>query len=155
MLKPEQQTVPLVYSFTIAQAFSVVKPFRSLFFRKIAGFLDFFHPPPRHTLGIYPRNIYLHYFFNKILIPLALHENRFFRKSNSFPSVALSSFSRRRRGPIRITSIAYSSVLPIFYLLFCRPYCFRSKSKFFPFPIHFFPSRDYNQKRIEKEFKGA
>lgn len=138
-MKPEQQSVPLVYSFTIAQGFSVVKAFRLLFFRKIAEFLDFFRPPSRHTLGFYPRITYLHYFFNKILIPQALHENRFFIKKQPlsfhctfpvFPQVAKADPPRRNRLFIGLSSFfiyyfvdlivfAQSQIFSLFPFTFC------------------------------------
>ena len=126
-MKPEQQTVPLVYRFTIAQAFSVVKPFELLFFRKNAIFLDFFRPLSLHTLGIYPSEIYLSCFFCKISNVLASRENYFIQSLSHLSHLLHFSVFRLhlKKETAQNSPLPLSFHLRVFYV-------------FFPFFIYYF-----------------
>ena len=116
-MKPEQQTVPLVYSFTIAQAFSVVKPFEPLFFRKNAIFLDFFRPLSLHTLGFYPAEFYLRYYFCKISNIFDFTRKLFHTKPfTSFTFIALFCFlpPLKKRKQHKILHFLYPSIYVFF-----------------------------------------
>ena len=152
-MKPEQQTVPLVYSFTIAQAFSVVKPFEPLFFRKNAIFLDFFRPLSLHTLGIYPLEVYLRCFFVKISNVFSFPRKLFHTKPfTSFTFIALFCFfasikkgsSTKSSTSFILPFTCFLRFFPIFYLLFCRPYYFFQIATISAFPLPFLPFNNYN-----------
>lgn len=152
-MKPEQQTVPLVYSFTIAQAFSVVKPFELLFFRKNAIFLDFFRPLSLHTLGIYPLEFYLRCFSCKNIKCFGFPRKLFHTKPfTSFTSLALFCFlpplkkggSTKSSTSFILPFTCFLRVFPIFYLLFCRPYYFFQIATISAFPLPFLPFSNYN-----------
>ena len=152
-VKPEQQTVPLVYRFTIAQAFSVVKPFELLFFRKNAIFLDFFRPLSLHTLGFYPAEFYLRYYFCKISNIFDFTRKLFHTKPfTSFTCLALFDWlprfvkknSARPSSSFILPFTCFLRVFPIFYLLFCRPYYFFQNATISAFPLPFLPFSNYN-----------
>lgn len=145
-----QKTAPLVYSFTIAQAFTVVKAFHLLFFRKNTKFPDYFRPFPNHVLRSYPTTLNLSGLFYKNRGIRRQKEN-FFLKALHLPFPFFHFMNTKSSVRNKFVDIVlcifplFCVIITHFLFIILSTLLFLPKSKFSVFPLPFLPFAVYNK----------